>query len=104
MGNKRKLVDFFDVNVTDKNNHNRNDHNNNCIEKVKGPQSVDHLIEDIDKNKPVRYDERLKLVGIYLELDVAKALDRLGKKGGKGAKSKIVNAALKQLFAKKGLI
>lgn len=44
------------------------------------------------------------LTGIYLQKDLSQVLDRLAKKGGRGAKSKIVNEALRTIFTDKGLL
>ncbi|MED4534218.1 hypothetical protein ABET51_15760 [Metabacillus fastidiosus] len=67
-----------------------NDHNNDYL---------DSLIEGTKKksNQPV-------LTGVYLQKDVLQVLDRLAKKGGKGAKSKIVNEALRKVFMEKDLL
>lgn len=44
------------------------------------------------------------LTGIYLQPELARILNGLGKKGGRGAKSRIVNDALRKLFIEKGLL
>lgn len=44
------------------------------------------------------------LIGIYIEPEVAKILDTLYKRGGRGTKSEIANEALKKLFEEKGLL
>ncbi|GGD29137.1 hypothetical protein [Pontibacillus salipaludis] len=61
---------------------------------------LDSLIQGKKKKKkPV-------LTGVYLDPEVAKVLNELGKKVGKGdgGKSRIVNDALKEVFTKKGLL
>lgn len=40
--------------------------------------------------------------GFYLEKDIVTVLNKLGEKGGKGIKSKIVNEALRKVFREKG--
>lgn len=42
--------------------------------------------------------------GIYLQKDILQTLNKLAKKGGRGAKSRIVNEALKEIFKQKGLL
>lgn len=46
----------------------------------------------------------LTLTGVYLQADVLKVLNRLAKKGGRGAKSRIVNDALRKVFEEKSLL
>lgn len=45
-----------------------------------------------------------KLIGIYFDGDVAKVLDKIGDRGGRGAKSELVNDVLKAFFKKQGLL
>jgi hypothetical protein len=42
------------------------------------------------------------LKGIYFERDLAKAIDKVTKGKGKGAKSEIINAIVKKAFKEKG--
>lgn len=63
-----------------------------------GPDYLDKLLED-GKQK-----NDLILTGLYLEPDLAKLLARLGKQGGRGAKSRIANDALRKYFIDKGLM
>ncbi|NIK80545.1 hypothetical protein FHS15_005735 [Paenibacillus castaneae] len=82
------------------------------------------LVEEDDKKRTERAEEKediqerfldrviegnlkknnLVLVGVYLEPQIAEILDRLGKKAGRGAKSRIVNDALRGDFGKRGLL
>jgi hypothetical protein len=60
---------------------------------------IDNLLGESPKKK-----EDLVLTGVYLQKDIAQILDQLGKKGGRGAKSRIANDALRKLFIEKGLL
>lgn len=64
------------------------------------PDFLDKLLEEGKKKKK----DDLVLTGIYLQPDLAHILDSLGKKGGRGAKSRIVNDALRKVFTEKGLL
>jgi protein involved in sex pheromone biosynthesis len=78
-----------------------NGHNvtgNNGEQTGDNPDYLDKLLED-GKQK-----NDLHLTGLYLEPDLAKLLDQLGKKGGRGAKSRIANDALRKYFLDKGLM
>lgn len=92
----RTIAGFEDV--AGENNKNNNDDINITNETSDNPDYLDKLLED-GKQK---YD--LVLTGLYLEPDLARMLDRLGKKGGRGAKSRIANDALRKYFIEKGLI
>lgn len=81
------------INVSDNNDANVN------VEEPK-EDYLDKLIE----GKAKRTESDKNLTGIYLEKDLSQILDRLAKKGGRGAKSRIVNEALRSVFKKKGLI
>lgn len=59
-------------------------------------------IDDVIEGN-IKKHERV-LTGLYLEPDIARVLDSLGKKGGRGTKSKIANEALRNLFKEKGLL
>ncbi|CAM4096633.1 hypothetical protein L1N85_10630 [Paenibacillus alkaliterrae] len=63
---------------------------------------TDYIDGIINSKVPETFDK--VLVGIYLEPKYADILASLGKKGGRGAKSEIVNLALHKLFKDKGLI
>lgn len=60
---------------------------------------LDELLEGDGKKK-----QGTTLTGVYLENDILKVLDQLAKKGGRGAKSKLMNEALRKLFTEKGLM
>lgn len=82
MSRKNKSLAGFDAVASDNNNTNINvNDNDNVIENILGNQ----------KAKSV-------LVGIYFEPEVAEALDQAAKKGGRGAKSKIVNEAVRRIL------
>lgn len=70
----------------------------NSEQTAENPDYLDKLLED-GKQK-----NDLHLTGLYLEPDIAKLLDQLGKKGGRGAKSRIANDALRKYFLDKGLM
>ncbi|MGO4268238.1 hypothetical protein AB4Z22_00075 [Paenibacillus sp. TAF58] len=74
-------------------------------EEVENKESSDKtdFLDSLLVEKSKKKDE-LVLVGIYMQPDLAGILDKLGKKGGRGAKSRIVNDALRKLFTEKGLI
>lgn len=112
----RNLASFGDVadininnDINNKINNNENDkeiinvHNSEDINEYNNINDdtdyLDSLIEGTKKksNQPV-------LTGVYLQKDILQVLDRLAKKGGKGAKSKIVNEALRKLFIEKDLL
>ena len=62
--------------------------------------NVSKLVEDmIDNKKPEK-----KVVGLYLDPDVAEALRKVGEQGGRGAKSKIANDVLRAFFKEKGIL
>lgn len=101
----RSLAGFGDL-ASDNNTNKINDNDNvNINNDHKGepdtvnPDYLDKLIDVGHKKK-----EDLVLIGVYLQKDIAKILDQLGKKGGRGAKSRIANDALKKLFEEKGLL
>lgn len=89
-----------------KDNDNNNDIVNINVEQQEhtstgaDPDFLDQLLEEGKKKKK----DDLVLTGIYLQPDLAHILDSLGKKGGRGAKSRIVNDALRKLFTEKRLI
>jgi hypothetical protein len=97
-----------DVVVNNENNNNI-DSNDNI-----NRESDDDMENTIENKSVVNFDfidnigkkkEKKKVfTGIYLDEDVAKSLDKLAKKGGKGAKSEIVNDTLKIILQQKGLL
>lgn len=91
----RTIAGFDDVAGTNI-NANNNDNINN--ESTDNPDYLDKLLEE-GKTK-----NELQLTGLYLEPDLARLLDKLGKKGGRGAKSRIANDALRKYFLDKGLL
>ncbi len=110
---KRSLASFDDV-ANDVNNINDNVNVNNNINKdndeVVNDQVnindddndyIDNIING-DKNKK----KKPVLTGVYLDPEIAKILNDLGKKAGKGGggKSRIANEALKKVFQEKGLL
>lgn len=83
-------------------NVNDNFNANEALESSAGSESSDFLDELIKGTK--KKDDQVVLTGIYLQKDLAQILDKLGKKGGRGAKSRIVNDALRKVFTEKGLL
>lgn len=65
--------------------------------------ATDYLDNVMGQKKKLRLDE-LTSTGIYFDNDVYQVLMRLAKKGGRGAKSKIVNEAVRGVFKEKGLL
>lgn len=59
---------------------------------------------NININDLIGKEEKKELVGIYFDADVKAVLDRLGKQGGRGAKSSIVNQAVRRLLQEQGLL
>lgn len=89
--------------ISDNENINTNV-NVNINEKNNNAESPgDYLDKLIEGNTKKKSNETV-LTGIYLQKDISQILDRLAKKGGRGAKSKIVNEALKTIFEDKGLL
>jgi len=102
----RSLASFDDVATSNNNNDNKNVNDNvniNDNKKENNDVNNDDYIDNIingtseKKKKPV-------LTGVYLDPDIAKTLDSLGKKAGRGGKSKITNEALRKVFEEKGLL
>jgi hypothetical protein len=92
----RTLAGFDEV-ASKKPNININDNDNN---EVKENENEDPLDKIISSNK--KKDETHVLKGIYFEKEVARAIDRIARNGGKGIKSQIVNEAVKKVFKEKG--
>lgn len=110
MARKDRTIAGFDDVAGDKGQDNANDINNNNdnvnvdvnLEQNSANNDSDFLdtiLEGKKKNK-----NELVLTGIYLQPDLAHLLDKLGKQGGRGAKSRIVNDALRKVFNEKGLL
>jgi hypothetical protein len=91
--------DQEETNPINNDNANVNNNINNDQIQQNEPDFLDTLLEPGQKKK-----NDLILTGIYLQPDLAKILDSLGKKGGRGAKSRLVNDALRKLFNEKGLL
>jgi hypothetical protein len=98
---KRNIASGFD-DVAKINNDNVNevdemvktevDTNNDTDNSINNNDDTVDVIDDIlGKKKSTRVQR-----GLYLDRDVDAALSKLGKKGGKGAKSDIVNALLRE--------
>ncbi|NRD81136.1 hypothetical protein HPT25_27990 [Bacillus sp. BRMEA1] len=94
--NKEKNINIA-ANVDDINDLNINENDNKQEVKM---DYLDKLIEGNTKKN----ENSSVLTGIYLQKDLSVILDRLAKKGGRGAKSKIVNEALRSVFMEKGLL
>lgn len=87
------------------NDNNNVNKNNNININVNGEGASSHsdLLDTLlVETKPKK--EELVLTGLYLQPDLAKLLDKLGKKGGRGAKSRIANDALRKYFSDKGIL
>lgn len=99
----RTLAGFGDVAGNNNDDMNVNDKiNTNNKETEKGDADyLDTLLLEEGPGKTKKHE--LILVGVYLQPEVARLLDRLGKKGGRGAKSRIANDALKKYFKDKEL-
>jgi gentisate 1,2-dioxygenase len=106
----RSLAGFNDfanvnenTNVNNDDNDNKNINVNNNINENKEEKEPDYLnaIKDIVEKKPKK---DMKPTGIYFDENVLKVLDSLAKKGGRGAKSRIVNDATKAAFIQAGLL
>lgn len=85
MSKRRNLAGFGEV-ASQKENDNDNVNVNNNIENL-----------FTEKEKPI-------LVGVYFDPELAKILDEVSKGRPRGAKSKIVNEALRKLFQEMGLV
>lgn len=64
--------------------------------------NTNELLQSIFEQKKKR--DSKKLIGIYFDGDVAKVLDKIGKNGGRGAKSQIVNDVIREFFKKNDLL
>ncbi|OXT15230.1 hypothetical protein B9K06_22225 [Bacillus sp. OG2] len=85
------------VNINDNINVNNNVHVNNT-------QDGSLLSELVSGKKTKKKSESLINSGIYFEPDVYEVLQSLAKKGGRGAKSRIVNESLRKEFITAGLL
>ncbi|MEC2054201.1 hypothetical protein I6J18_00070 (plasmid) [Peribacillus psychrosaccharolyticus] len=62
------------------------------------------FLNNLIQGKGKKKNDALINTGIYFEPEVVEILNKLGKQGGRGAKSKIVNDAVKAVFKEAGLI
>lgn len=88
---KENIADFdsvADINNNNKINAKENNSNNDELDNI--------LLEKENKGNTHI------LKGIYFEREVARAIDRVSRGKGKGVKSDLVNAAVKQVFKEKG--
>lgn len=106
---KRDLAGFGDIAGT---NNNDNINDNVYIGQKKDMSEEPTVTSKLNPNPnfldKVLGDKKKKknddvLTGIYLKPDLAQILDSLGKEGGRGTKSQIVNLALRKYFIEKGL-
>lgn len=85
------------------NNDNKNiDNNENINENINNNNNS--FLNELVSGKPKRKSDTLVNSGIYFEPDIYKVLQDLAKKGGRGAKSKIVNESLRKDFIAAGLL
>ncbi|MBM7717190.1 hypothetical protein JOC94_004215 [Bacillus thermophilus] len=103
---KRTIAGFDDVanrNINDSDDDKININNNTNVNdnlSDKENDNIDPLDQVLKENK--KKDKTHILKGIYFEKEVAAAIDRLGRQGGRGIKSQIVNEAVKKVFKEKG--
>lgn len=95
---KRTLAGFDEVAFKNINN-NINDNANNDVKENEN-ENEDPMDRILSANK--KKDETHVLKGIYFEKEVAQAIDRIARNGGKGIKSQLVNEAVKKVFKEKG--
>jgi hypothetical protein len=102
----RHIASFGDVanikkdDIIHQNNNININKNDNTIDNGNENENIDTLDEIINNNK--KKDKTHVLKGIYFEREVAAAIDRIARNGGKGIKSQIVNEAVKKVFKEKG--
>jgi hypothetical protein len=87
-------------------NVNENMNNNDNVNVNKNKNENNHTDVEIHEiiNKKVNSKPVKELVGIYFEPEVKKALDKLQKAEGRGAKSDLVNSITKWALRQKGLL
>lgn len=95
MEKKRNLAGFGDVANTNNNNNNNININDN-IDINSNKNIIDNIINPTKQKK--------EMVGIYFDPDVADALERIGKSGGRGAKSRVVNDIIRAYLEQNGFI
>jgi len=84
------------INVNNDANENIND-DVNINTSVNTNDDINIILESNKKNEKI-------MSGIYFEKEVAKQLDKLSKKGGRGTKSKLVNAAVKKMLQEQNMM
>jgi hypothetical protein len=93
----RNLAGFSQVaDVSPKINNNNNEKNSVNDSQSKEMDVLDKVLDDKTKKS-----KTMKLKGIYFENDVARAIDRVTRGRGKGAKSELINAIVKMVFKQK---
>lgn len=105
----------ININVNDDNNENKNTNENKIANENTNKNTNKSVSKNANENKNENIDPLDKVLmenkkkdkthilkGIYFEREVAAAIDRIGKNGGKGIKSQIVNEAVKKVFKEKG--
>ncbi|MDP4085787.1 MAG: hypothetical protein Q8934_14370 [Bacillota bacterium] len=99
-----RVNDSANTNIIEVNIPNENEDINNNVNINNKPQERSYLDTLIEGKAKKSNEAETVLTGIYLQKDLSKILDSLAKKGGKGAKSRIVNEALRSIFIEKGLL
>jgi hypothetical protein len=106
-------------NVNNDNENNINNNNNNIVASNNDIEHADNN-DDVDDETAATQEPPMHAIdallegtmkapakvfkGFYLEPDVARVLDKLAKKQGKGVQSHLVNEALRMIFVSKGLM
>lgn len=85
------------------NNDIKDNVNSNINDDVETNNDVNDNTKDIEDIIGKKKSEETVLKGIHLQKGLAKKLDKLAKKGGRGAMSRIANEAFKEFFDKRGL-
>lgn len=93
-----------DINIEDNNYININNNDNDNVNVSSGDKKQGDYLDALIEGRMKKKENETVLTGIYLQKDLSQVLDRLAKKGGRGAKSKIVNEALRTIFTDKGLL
>lgn len=115
INDNKNINDNVSANVNKNNNDNANDTNNNAVDindninkNINTNVNVNNNDDGTDFIDQVMEGNKKKstptLMGFYPEEDIAKTLNMLSKKGGRGTKTRIINEALRKLFNEKGLL
>jgi hypothetical protein len=111
VNNEFKINENNDDNVNINNEFKINENNNidvkinDTVDKNNSVQSNNKRTSRIDELFNTQgHEDKYIMKGLYIEKDLALLLDSLGKQHGRGAKSKIVNDALRQFFSEEGYI